>query len=69
MITFRMVLQKQGKRICFESDKSFFFIHTLGNPTYSSILNVTTYLKDNSLALTNSTNFLYVPNGVLPDSE
>jgi len=26
------------------------FVHTRGNPTYSSILKVTTYLNDNCLA-------------------
>jgi hypothetical protein len=34
------------------------FFPTRGNPTYSSILKVTTYLNDNSLDLTNSINFL-----------
>ena len=36
---------------------------------YSSILKVITYLNDSSLALTNSTNLLYVPIGVLPKNE
>ena len=46
-----------------------FFFHTRGNPTYSSILKVTTYLNDNCLVLTNSIKFLYVPNGVLPKNK
>jgi len=50
----------------FSNNKIENYSFTFGNPTYSSILKVTTYLNDNSLALTNSINFLYVPIGVLP---
>jgi len=60
-------LYEKKKKIIFRKRKNnFFVIHTRGNPTYSSILKVTTYLNDNSLVLTNSINFLYVPKGVLP---
>jgi len=57
----------EKKQILFKKKTSFFY--TRGNPTYSSILKVITYLNDNSLALTNSINFLYVPKGVLPGNE
>jgi len=57
------------KKTFFLEKKTCFVIHTRGNPTYSSILKVMTYLNDNSLVLTNSINFLYVPKGVLPENE
>lgn len=41
-------------------------ICTIIIPTYSSILNVLTYLKDNLFDLWYSTNFLYMPSGVPP---
>ncbi len=56
MITFRMILYIDIKIELFIKKKQFF--PTRGNPTYSSILKVTTYLNDNSLDLTNSINFL-----------
>lgn len=43
--------------------KNFFFTSYRDMPTYSSILNVTTYLKDNFPSLQNSARRLYVLSG------